>query len=64
MSKGSSPRPFDVDRNTFESNWDAIFRNKFKDADAKNKHDVVSQNKTTPRDSASGDDLSKGANVC
>lgn len=64
MSKGSSPRPFEVDRSIFESNWDAIFKNKFKDADAKNKPDVVSQNKTTQRDGASVDDLSKGADVC
>jgi len=26
--KGSKPRPFDVDRKTFESNWDKIFKNK------------------------------------
>ena len=26
--KGSSPRPFSVDRSTFESNWDAIFGKK------------------------------------
>ena len=25
MSKGSAPRPFDVDRQAFENNWDAIF---------------------------------------
>lgn len=24
--KGSSPRPFSVDDDTFASNWDAIFR--------------------------------------
>ena len=30
MSKGSAPRPFDVDRQAFENNWDAIF-NKIKD---------------------------------
>jgi len=23
--KGSAPRPFDIDRQTFESNWDRIF---------------------------------------
>ena len=23
--KGSKPRPYSVDRETFESNWDAIF---------------------------------------
>jgi hypothetical protein len=26
--KGSSPRPFTVDRKTFESNWDKIFGKK------------------------------------
>jgi hypothetical protein len=26
--KGSKPRPFSVDRNTFESNWDRIFKKK------------------------------------
>jgi len=24
--KGSNPRPFSVDRKTFESNWDKIFK--------------------------------------
>lgn len=24
--KGSSPRPFSVDRKTYESNWDQIFK--------------------------------------
>ena len=24
--KGSKPRPFNVDRKTFESNWDQIFK--------------------------------------
>ena len=26
MSKGSSPRPYSVDLNTFNNNWDNIFR--------------------------------------
>lgn len=25
MGKGSTPRPFSVDQETFESNWDRIF---------------------------------------
>jgi hypothetical protein len=25
MGKGSKPRPFDVDRDTYEDNWDRIF---------------------------------------
>lgn len=28
--KGSTPRPFSVDRKTFESNWDKIFGKKSK----------------------------------
>jgi hypothetical protein len=26
MSKGSRPRPYSVDLNTFNNNWDNIFR--------------------------------------
>ena len=26
--KGSAPRPFSVDHNTFSNNWDAIFKKK------------------------------------
>ena len=28
--KGSRPRPYSVDRKTFESNWDRIFKKKDK----------------------------------
>jgi len=28
MGKGSVPRPYSVDSNTFESNWDTIFKQK------------------------------------
>ena len=28
MGKGSAPRPYSVDSNTFESNWDTIFKQK------------------------------------
>ena len=28
MGKGSAPRPYSVDTDTFESNWDKIFRKK------------------------------------
>jgi len=28
MGKGSTPRPYSVDSNTFESNWDTIFKQK------------------------------------
>lgn len=34
--KGSKPRPFSVDRKTFEDNWDRIF-NKKKKSQEKNK---------------------------
>ena len=26
MSKGSTPRPYSIDLNTFNNNWDSIFR--------------------------------------
>jgi hypothetical protein len=43
--KGSKPRPFSVDRKTFESNWEKIFgkKNKNKTAekfDKKQKQDI------------------------
>jgi hypothetical protein len=28
MGKGSAPRPYSVDAETFESNWDSIFKRK------------------------------------
>lgn len=28
MSKGSTPRPYSVDRKTFDKNWERIFGNK------------------------------------
>jgi len=28
MGKGSAPRPYSVDADTFESNWDKIFKKK------------------------------------
>lgn len=28
MGKGSAPRPYSVDSDTFESNWDKIFKKK------------------------------------
>jgi hypothetical protein len=30
--KGSKPRPFSVDKKTFDTNWDAIFGSKDKDS--------------------------------
>lgn len=40
MSKGSAPRPFEVDQKTFESNWEAIF-GKRKTNTRSDKHDNV-----------------------
>lgn len=31
MGKGSKPRPFGVDKSTFDNNWDAIFGKKAKE---------------------------------
>jgi len=55
MSKGSAPRPFDVDRQSFENNWDAIF-GKRKPANGDDQHDndvgeKGEENKTLPSDS-------------
>jgi len=43
MSKGSTPRPFSVDRQTFEDNWDKIFKKDVKEKSVKqneNKQDT------------------------
>jgi hypothetical protein len=57
MSKGSAPRPFDVDRQAFENNWDAIF-GKRKSANKDDQHDDVGEkgqeDKTVPPDSDRG----------
>ena len=57
MSKGSAPRPFKVDRQEFESNWDAIF-GKRKPANNGDQHDNLGnkgeENKTVPDDSDRG----------
>ena len=57
MSKGSAPRPFDVDRQAFENNWDAIF-GKRKSSNKDDKHDDLGnkgeENKTVPDDSDRG----------
>lgn len=29
--KGSKPRPFSVDKETFDKNWDRIFKNDYQD---------------------------------
>ena len=55
MSKGSAPRPFDVDRQSFENNWDAIF-GKRKPANNGDQHgndvgEKGEENKTLPSNS-------------
>ena len=42
MSKGSAPRPFDVDQKTFESNWEKIFGNR-KTKNGSDEHDNVGE---------------------
>ena len=55
MSKGSAPRPFEVDQKTFESNWEKIFGNR-KTKNGGNEHDNVGEkgeeDKTVPNDSS------------
>ena len=55
MSKGSAPRPFDVDQKTFESNWEKIFGNR-KTKNGSDKHDDLGEkgeeNKAVPDDSS------------
>ena len=57
MSKGSAPRPFDVDHKVFQNNWDAIF-GKRKSANGDDQHDDVGkkgeEDKTVPSDSDRG----------
>ena len=56
MSKGSAPRPFDVDRQAFENNWDAIFG---KNKNVQNKSDD-SQERAEKSEDANAE-LLKGA---
>ena len=55
MSKGSAPRPFEVDQKTFENNWEKIFGNR-KTKNGGNKHDDVGEkgeeDKAIPNDSS------------
>ena len=57
MSKGSAPRPFEVDQKTFESNWETIF-GKRKTNNGSDKHDDLGkkgeENKAVPSDSDRG----------
>lgn len=41
--KGSKPRPYSVDRKTFEKNWDAVFGKKTKQE--KNQKDSLKETK-------------------
>ena len=58
MSKGSAPRPFDVDRQAFENNWETIF-GKRKSANNGDQHDnnvgeKGQEDKAVPSDSDRG----------
>ena len=57
MSKGSAPRPFDVDQKTFEINWEKIFGNR-KTKNGSDEHDNVgekdAEDKAVPNDSDRG----------
>ena len=57
MSKGSAPRPFEVDHKAFESNWESIF-GKRKTNNGSDKHDDLGkkgeEDKTVPKDSDRG----------
>ena len=57
MSKGSAPRPFDVDQKTFEINWEKIFGNR-KTKNGSDEHDNVgekdAEGKAVPDDSDRG----------
>ena len=61
--KGSSPRPFSIDQQTFANNWDAIFGKKAKtvdnaDLNVYNDERLVSrmdkEQMSLPRDSSQG----------
>lgn len=49
MSKGSSPRPYSVDRHVFEDNWDAIFG---KSKNVQDQSDDTQKRDEKPEDSA------------
>ena len=59
MSKGSAPRPFNVDRQAFENNWDAIFG---KNKNVQNKPDDSQERAKKPEDTDS--ELPKGTEQC
>ena len=52
--KGSAPRPFSVDRNTFEDNWEKIFTKKvpwdnYSDLPSPTAYDEVNKNDESVR---------------
>ena len=55
MSKGSAPRPFEVDQKTFENNWEKIFGNR-KTKNGSDKRDDLG--KKSEEDKAIPDDSS------
>lgn len=54
--KGSRPRPFLVDRKTFNDNWDRIFNNDNKQLEADNANVRVHQQDNRRRISESNED--------
>jgi hypothetical protein len=56
MSKGSTPRPYSVDLNTFNNNWDNIFRKHTPKEvdDQKAEDEAFEQVKTEVKDSQQG----------
>jgi len=57
VSKGSSPRPYSVDLNTFHNNWDNIFRKDPKEIeDQKNEDEAFEKiaNQSEVKDSNQG----------
>lgn len=50
MSKGSKPRPFSVDRETFSDNWDAIFSKKNQEIQKENSNTSVWANRNVWND--------------
>jgi hypothetical protein len=61
MGKGSAPRPYSVDQDTFSNNWDSIFKRKPHEGqfDGREVTDTANTNKTSegklPTSSGSGE---------
>lgn len=51
MGKGSAPRPYSVDAETFESNWDSIFKRKPNEG----QFDGIKSNTTNTKETTEGE---------